>query len=243
MKLERNELHIWHIRPAEMEGVALADIPHISSQELLRARRYKKPQHGLWWAFVRSAMRNILSEYLAIDPESIRFDQQLNVKPKLIGTHQTNIEFNLSHTKEYALLAIHAFIPVGVDVEALAEISDMQSVVQRFFSLAEQEPLYREPISRQLQSFYQIWTRKEALIKANGLGLSAPLQDFDVPVGELSLWDSAVLRADLLLLGQHVLVDLSLSSGFIGAVCLHLGSQEHAKLPELRHFTYAQADD
>jgi 4'-phosphopantetheinyl transferase len=89
-----------------------------------------------------------------------------------------NLHFNLSHSGKLALLAIRPHHPVGVDVEWMRPLPDADSIVSSHFSAIEQQAYFAVAPAQQPQAFYNGWTRKEAFIKAHGLGLSFPLKRF-----------------------------------------------------------------
>ena len=90
------------------------------------------------------------------------------------------LHFSLSHSGSIAAVAVTTAGPVGVDVEYLRPISDWQSVARRFFSVKENSLLSTVQEGQRELAFYCCWTRKEAVIKATGDGLSAELDSFDV---------------------------------------------------------------
>ncbi|MEZ5393485.1 MAG: 4'-phosphopantetheinyl transferase superfamily protein [Bryobacterales bacterium] len=128
----------------------------------------------------RAILRRLLAAYLGKAPERIVLHYGPNGKPYLPGGE---LELNLSHSADRALLAF-AHRPLGVDLEKLRPIEDALDIATRFFSppetavLAELDP---EPRSRR---FLDLWTKKEAFVKALGVGLSRPLPSFTVPLGE-----------------------------------------------------------
>jgi 4'-phosphopantetheinyl transferase len=105
------------------------------------------------------------------------------------------LEFNLSHSRELALLAITRDRPVGVDVECLRVLSgDVLDLSDTQFSETECKALRALPPAERRTGFFRCWTRKEALIKASGEGLTRDLDSFDVDVGPGS--ESALLQID-----------------------------------------------
>jgi 4'-phosphopantetheinyl transferase len=90
--------------------------------------------------------------------------------------------FNLSHSNEYAVIAVSRTGPLGVDIERVRLMPDLEEIAARFFSSAEQAAILRLPAAQRLPAFYRCWTSKEAFIKALGAGLQFPLRCFDVSV-------------------------------------------------------------
>jgi 4'-phosphopantetheinyl transferase len=102
------------------------------------------------------------------------------------------LEFNLSHSGDYVLIAVAQEHKVGIDVERIRSDMEFESIANRFFSPNETAELTSLPPKQKTIAFFNCWTRKEAYIKAQGLGLSLPLGSFDV---SLASNDPAILRA------------------------------------------------
>lgn len=116
------------------------------------------------------ALRTILASYLSKAPEEIFFDYLPSGKPI-----HPNIFFNLSHTSSSALIAVSTQGPVGVDIEYQRTVTNLLGIAERFFARAEYEHLASLSGALQNRAFFEIWTAKEALIKAKGLKLSENL--------------------------------------------------------------------
>ena len=91
--------------------------------------------------------------------------------------------FNMSKSAGHALYAFTQDREIGVDIEKIRDISEMENIVRLFFSEPEQAAVASLPPQEKIRGFFDIWTRKEALIKALGGGLSMPLIKFDLSLG------------------------------------------------------------
>jgi len=126
----------------------------------------------------KGATRQILARYLGADPRSLTFDRGAFGKPFL---RSRELRFNLSHSGEFALLAVARESEVGVDVEEIREIEDAAMIAEQNFSPGESRKLRAVLDSASgPAAFFNCWTRKEAFIKAIGEGLSHPLDTFEV---------------------------------------------------------------
>jgi 4'-phosphopantetheinyl transferase len=186
---------IWCITKPDDERLSQA-ITLLTADDQQRATRFKNPLHGQWWAYVRRAMLDILSLQLGCEKQDIAFSYTKTNKPFFSDKKYKNIHFNLSHCTGGALLVISDYAEVGIDIERIKRISDAESVAKHFFSTTEQNYLLQSRSGNRIgapnelthntsdelfhETFYEIWTQKEALIKANGGGLSLPLDAFDV---------------------------------------------------------------
>jgi 4'-phosphopantetheinyl transferase len=138
-------------------------------------------------------LRDILARYLRCEPDQLSFSIGAHGKPAIAAiSFNRGIEFNLSHSGDLALVAVAWEQRVGVDVERIRDGISAQVIARQYFSRSEVAELLALPSDYQEVGFFNCWTRKEAYIKAQGLGLSLPLESFDV---SLSPNEPAILRA------------------------------------------------
>ena len=116
----------------------------------------------------RAALRLLLGAWLSVPPEAVPLPTGLHGKPHCPG----GPSFNLSHSGDLVLLALHPSRPVGVDVEALRPDVAWEPVAQRLFTSVEQEALQACPAAERPGAFLDHWCRLEARLKARGLGLA-----------------------------------------------------------------------
>ena len=135
-----------------------------------------------------SNLQRILSGYLGFIEKPLQFELGSHGKPSLRYPH-SSVRFNLSHSSKLGLLAISNSLEVGVDVEDIHVVEP--GLCKAFFSAAEQSEMAALSGDRWLESFFRCWTRKEAILKAEGTGLNVRLDSFDVSL-------SAEAPADLL---------------------------------------------
>ena len=155
----------------------------LSADETARAARFRFDRDRQHFIAGRAALRRILARYLDRDPAALRFAYGPAGKPALGGAPQgEDIRFNLSHSAGQALLAVARGRALGVDLEALRMSDDLPAVAKRFFARGELSALASIPQALYAQAFFACWTRKEALLKAYGGGLSLPLDGFCVSV-------------------------------------------------------------
>jgi 4'-phosphopantetheinyl transferase len=183
------EVHFWS---APLDGLPRAQIDLaervLSSDEQARAERMSAPQHRRRWITSRFVLRDILARYCGGPPQAITFRYGPNGKPEVV-TDQSGgpVHFSVSHSQGLAVYAVAAE-PLGVDLERHRPLP-VEDLASRFLSDYEAAAVARAEGVDQLELFITCWTRKEAYLKAVGVGLSAPLQDFDVDL------DRAATRA------------------------------------------------
>lgn len=151
----------------------------LSADERARAERFKFDEPRIRLVRCRHALRNILGRWLDVAPSMLRFEYGQHGKPDLVG-QGTMPSFNVSHSHDWAIIAVTATGELGVDVERCDDRITWPGLARRFFSAREVDDLFSLHPERQLAGFYQIWTEKEAFIKAIGRGLSFPLSSFSV---------------------------------------------------------------
>ena len=149
----------------------------LDDDERLRAKRYHFSRHQRRFTLARAGLRLILAHYLNCLPNALAFTYTTHGKPEL---KHTPLHFNLSHSKDLALLAVASQHPLGADVEYVS-VRPYDGLSRMMFSKKEQLALFQAPSMAKPWLFFHIWAQKEAFIKASGLGLSYPTQTFDVP--------------------------------------------------------------
>lgn len=171
---------VWLDVPA---GVSAACWHVLSRDERQRAERFRFVEHRQRYVVARASLRRLLAERLRVDPRAIELVENSYGKPKLAPVHgSVGLEFNLSHSEALAVYAFTTGSAVGVDVEMIRHVPDADDLAESFFSPRETAALRALPPDQRSLAFLACWTRKEAFIKALGLGLSFPLDAFDVTI-------------------------------------------------------------
>lgn len=153
----------------------------LSSDERTRAERYRFPIHRARYIAARGALRAILAEILETDPAGLRFVYGPQGKPTLATpSGGGTVCFNVSHAGDTALIAVTERRRIGVDLEQARPDLAYLEIAERFFSPREVATLRALTPQQQQEGFLRCWTRKEAYIKALGVGLSLNLASFDV---------------------------------------------------------------
>lgn len=216
--LEPGDVHLWTV-PLDVGGLADALPQLLSRDEEERARRFYRAVHARRFVVARGQLRRILASYLGAEPASLRFRYGQRGKPFLDGAQ---LEFNLAHSNELALVGVRSEKALGVDLEWVGREVEAEALARRFFAPAEYEELLALPLSQRHEAFFLGWTRKEAFVKAKGGGLAIPLSSFEVtlspnrPVelvrvakpGEAARWS---------------LYSMAPAAGYVAAVCAERG--------------------
>lgn len=162
---------VWWAAP-----VAPVDAPHLlpllDDHERERLGRFRRPADTARYLAAHALTRLVLADLLGASASGLVFDRtcrcgQPHGKPTLpVGPH-----FSLTHAGDLVGLAVHACGPVGLDVEQVREMKDLPSMLRHVCSPAELQASGPPPPA----AFFRAWTRKEALLKATGEGLSSPM--------------------------------------------------------------------
>jgi 4'-phosphopantetheinyl transferase len=181
----------------------------LSAEERERAARFHFPLHRRHFIACRGILREILGGFLEVAPAEVRFSYNAYGKPSV---EDSRIRFNVSHSGGWAMFAVTGTREVGIDIEHINARTAIELIPERFFSAWEAAQLRALPAAQQTDAFFRCWTRKEAYIKARGLGLSLPLDSFDVSLapGE----PAALLRGA----GNYSVRELPAPVGFAAAV-------------------------
>ena len=171
--LHAGQLHLWRIplenSPADIELLSSL----LSTAEIARAERLRIPAKKHIFILGRARLRQILARYLPIEAAAVEFCYGPQGKPALAPQVASGLSFNLSHSGNWALLAVTRTGEVGVDLEQLDRQLDYLKLAEQFFSPVEISALNRCATARQRRGFYRLWTAKEARLKAIGHGFSA----------------------------------------------------------------------
>lgn len=149
----------------------------LNSVERKKADRFHFEIHQKRYAVSQSLLRFLLSHYLSLPANQIQFSTNAYGKPFVANE---KIHFNISHSNEFAIYAFSSDTEVGIDIEYWRERKYFDGIIDSNFSKQEQAIYHSLDESLKIASFYQGWTCNEAYIKAIGMGLSYPLQDFSV---------------------------------------------------------------
>ncbi|PYP91315.1 MAG: phosphopantetheinyl transferase [Candidatus Angelobacter sp. Gp1-AA117] len=179
--LEPHEVHLWRVHLIQPEAAIQGCRALLAPDELARANRFHFAKDRNRFTIARAMLRNVLGRYLKIRPQQVGFTYGAQEKPDLKPElNPRNFRFNLSHSGEYALLAVTPGLEVGVDIELFRPDFGTQEIADRFFSPREAQILLALPAEQKVEAFFKCWTRKEAYVKALGGGLSIPLDSFDI---------------------------------------------------------------
>jgi len=224
LSLPRNEIHIWCASLDVPSSTARSLLKLLSPDEVDRADSFYFEPERSRFIIRRGCLRMILSRYLGVLPEGLCYLYNSFGKPSLnTKTAQNGIYFNVSHSNELALFAFSMQKEIGVDIEYIRSDIEIDQIAQTLFSSPEKHSLDSLTDRDKLEGFYNCWTRKEAFIKAIGMGLSIPLDQFDVSLVPGEAPFLLALRSELTDIEKWTILDLQPAPGYVGALAIEKG--------------------
>ncbi|MGQ0541500.1 MAG: 4'-phosphopantetheinyl transferase family protein [Blastocatellia bacterium] len=179
-QIKPGEIHVWSANLDRDLTFVHSMFNTLSANEKLRAAKFRFEQDRDHFVVGRGFLRNVLAVYLGLSAGEIQFSYSRFGKPSLIRVaQQPPLHFNLSHSNGMALLAVSATNEIGIDIEFVDQGFDWRRIADNYFSAQELSEMNSISEKKQTEAFFTGWTRKEALIKALGMGLSYPLNQFE----------------------------------------------------------------
>jgi 4'-phosphopantetheinyl transferase len=181
ISLAHDEVHTWWAR-LDVPAWRIRQLARtLAPEEVVRANCFRAQRVRDRWIVGRGLLRELLGQYIGCEPASIQLAYGTYGKPVLApNSGDARLRFNVSHTEGLVLFGLARDHDLGVDVETIRPLKDLDLIAEQFFSLQERAALRSLRTDQQLAGFFNCWTRKEAYVKAVGLGLSHSLDSFDV---------------------------------------------------------------
>ncbi len=168
---------VWHGHSALEAEEVKRSAGILNDNERQKAQAFRLPIMRDRYISVRVLLRRTLAGYLRVDPADLAFEIGEHGKPRLACG---SLSFNLSHSGDSLIIAVADFPGIGVDIETIKPRSSLESIATRCFSDWEFERWQRLPAEQQLETFYRLWTKKEAFVKAVGRGIALGLEQCEV---------------------------------------------------------------
>lgn len=214
------DVHVWRVDLDHSAPALLARGTILSPQEQARADRFHFSVDRLRWVAAHVALRLILARYTDTAPDRLCFAHGSQGKPTIAGAEDT-WHFNLSHSRALALIAVTRLGPIGVDVEWRRPETPILEIARQICGPGELATLCGLPPAQRVEAFYTCWTRKEALIKAEGSGMTAPLDRFEVSLDPDRPPSVLQVNGDREAAAGWAVRDLDPGPGYAGALAVH----------------------
>ena len=177
-QLSNNHIDLWFIAPTKISELLVQYLKTLlSKKEQEKLQHYKNLTAQHTALITRAICRLVLSQYTNTPPSDLSFIKNQHGKPEL--TNNTNkIRFNLSHNNDLIIIAICAKDDIGCDIENPLRKVNIEPLTRRYFSEQEHLEICTLTPKIQQQRFFEMWTLKEAFVKATGIGISLGLDTF-----------------------------------------------------------------
>jgi 4'-phosphopantetheinyl transferase len=223
-QLDHGVVYVWWARPEpSADGQAPRNL--LSADEQTRAAQFRLERDALEFTFGRAMLRMILASYTGIPAECISFIYGASGKPAMAEQSACHdIRFNLAHCAGMVLCMVARGREVGIDVEQIDGRAST-AMAELFFSANETARLRAAPVGCAAETFFTCWVRKEAYVKARGIGAALIVPELDLPPPP-----ATSVRRDGT---EWTLVSFTPAPGFIAAIAVQ-GGGVHLRLCEYR---------
>jgi 4'-phosphopantetheinyl transferase len=218
-----DDVHVWHASLPVAPGVADTCQSLLAPDERERAGRMLVRTARELFVVGRGTLRALLGGYLSVAAADVRFSYSPFGRPWVpAGDNRPALQFSISHSGTQIVLAFARAARVGIDIERVRTDADCDAIAARFFKPAERAVLSSLARADRIDAFFACWTRKEAVLKAVGLGITGGLGRLEVTCRP---GDGArVLRSDLAEVdpARWSLIDLASPPGYRSALAVSL---------------------
>ena len=187
LTLDRARIDVWstHLDDVRQPVLLQRYWPLLAEAEQVQARRFHFPADRHRYLVTRVLLRTVLSRYAPVAPAQWRFSCNAYGKPAVAngGLQAARIAFNLSHSGHLVVLCVSCDQALGIDTECLDGRTPCLDTAQHYFCAEEALALAACPAQHRTERFYRYWTLKEAYVKARGMGMSIPLNQFSFGFG------------------------------------------------------------
>jgi 4'-phosphopantetheinyl transferase len=169
--LQDGEIHVWRVCVDDVALLADGEAT-LSTEEHRRAETFRFERDRQRFTVRRAVLRELLGRYLDLPPADVRLVAGPFGKPALDHTHRSvTLQFNYSHSSGLGVYAFATGMDVGIDVERIRPLPEMDAIAASSFTDAERDSIDSAGEHR-LDRFFQLWAAKEAVLKASGEGFS-----------------------------------------------------------------------
>ena len=182
LKVRPGVVHVWALALEGPEDCIAWCRQRLTDDERARADRFFFERHRNEYVIAHGLLRHLLARYCDTDPLELAFDSGPSGKP-ILRTQPAGkppVSFNLSHSHGRALLAVSDGRDVGIDIEWIDRRTDVLALARRYFFGSERREIENAPPHATRETFFRYWVAKEAVLKAQGVGLRFPLSLFEI---------------------------------------------------------------
>ena len=163
-------LGLWRNRVGELRAL-------LSTEEIQRSERLVFQNRSEDYIISRGIIRKIIAQYMGQTPDLVSLEVNTTGKPYLAGSRY---HFNLSHSNDLFICGITQDTPIGIDLQHIYPIPNIDTLIRKYFSPEEQQIVNSVINSQNQDLFFSIWTAKEAYLKGTGEGFRRPANSFTI---------------------------------------------------------------
>jgi 4'-phosphopantetheinyl transferase len=217
--LEPNSIHLWGVKLDGSASCLTQCREWLNERERDRAARRVRTGDREQFVFAHGGLRAVLSRYLGVGPDLVGFDRSESGKPMLAKElrDRSEITFNLSHAHGRALMAVSRAQEVGIDLELVRSDVPVENLSRRFFTQSEYTTIMQSAPEQRAAIFFRYWVAKEAVLKAQGIGLRG-LTGCEIILGRDGVGKDVRIQVDSRLLDPLRVRLLSCEPGWEAAV-------------------------
>jgi 4'-phosphopantetheinyl transferase len=220
--VEPDTVHVWAFALEGPPPLVSLCRSYLSAPERLRADRFVFERDRTRYTVAHAVLRHLLGRYCDLRPESLHFATTAAGKPALLidadQAQASPIRFNLTHSEDRALLGVSMARELGIDLEKVRSNIEALAISRHYFFGAERDSIEAAPEQERDNTFFRYWVAKEAVLKAQGIGLGFPLDRFrieflpDGRTARIETFDPAALEP------EWTVRMLPCEGGWLGAV-------------------------
>lgn len=211
----------WLVRVTDPPALGAPPWDWLTPDERARAARFHFEADQLRSGVTRGVLRGLVGAALGMHPADVRFVEGAFGKPLLDPVHASHdLHFNVSHSGDYAVLALVRSARIGVDIEFMRPARDLTHLARRVFHPDEVRLLEGSTEAEMLERFYRIWARKEAAAKALGRGIGTDFRSFSAWWGDARSGTSLLREIDRDIVSPWEVADLDVMEGYASAIAL-----------------------
>jgi 4'-phosphopantetheinyl transferase len=220
LRTQPDTVHVWAFSLEGSAHCVEACRSLLSADERERADRFAFPHLRSRYTVAHGVLRRLLGRYCGVPAETLQFSTAASGKPALLAARGDPypIAFNLTHSEACGAVGITTRGPLGIDIEKVREEVDALAISRSYFFGTERTAIASAPPDSQTQAFFRYWVAKEAVLKAQGVGLGFPLDHFRVEFVADGTTGRIVTLDPGRLSGDWTVRELPLAPGWAGAV-------------------------
>ncbi len=218
-QLSIGEIHVWMARLGDDHPATAEFLRILSVEEQTRAAQFSFERDRVRFIQAHAILRQILANYMDADARTLTFAYNRHGKPYLLmRANDPELHFSVSHSHNCCIIAVALHHAIGIDIEKLRDLSSAIAIAQSYFTPAENRILGALDAAAQRDTFFALWVRKEATVKALGTSLAANLGRIEFDTGCDGLLRLVACNGDRAVSETWSILGLDPAPGYVAAL-------------------------